>query len=188
LVLAEQPSLHFKRIYSTQIDMIMTGTRYLILICSLLLVGCSSQKQLETSAPFTLGEVYGQKWMVENNLKNSGYEVIIPIMSLDEKEAVLQNLYHKGKMVNLSIELREEGMIALAEYSKEDLLKKDILVPETSKKKRKKNTEKMELFPFELQETEAVLSYLQKDKIKYLKLSGIRQNPTVVYSSLKARK
>lgn len=168
--------------------MIMKNRHYLVLICSLLLVSCSSQKKLETSAPFTLGEVYAQKWIVEDGSKDSGYDVVIPIMSLDEDEAILQNLYHKNKMVNLSMELREVGMIAIAEYSKEDILKKDILVPEPSEKNSGKDDNKMELFPFELQETEAVLSYLQNDKIKYVKLSGIRQNPIVVYPSTKARK
>lgn len=168
--------------------MTMKNARYVILISGLLIVGCSSQKKLETKAPFTLGEVYAQQWIVEENLKDSGYEVVIPIMSLDENEAVIQNLYHKGKMVDLQIELRDTGMIALAEYSKEDLLKKDILVPEQVKKGRKKGAKKMELFPFELQETEAVLSYLQNDKVKYVKLAGIRQNPVVVYPTLKARK
>jgi len=166
----------------------MKKIMYLMLSLGFFFVACSSQKKLETSAPFTLGEVYAQKWMVENTTMYSGYEVIIPIMSLDENEAVLQNLYHKDKMVDISIELREFGMIALAEYSKEDLLKKDMLVPEAPKNKRKKGSKKMELFPFELQDTEAVLSYLQNDKIRYIKLSGIRQNPVVVYESLKARK
>ncbi|MFS4492800.1 hypothetical protein [Maribacter sp. 2308TA10-17] len=166
----------------------MKNAFYLLLICGLVFAGCSSQKKLETTAPFNLGEVYAQKWLIEDNLKDSGYEVIIPIMSLDENEAVLQNLYHKGKMVDLSMELRDGGIIALAEYTKEDLLKKAILVPENFKKRSKKNSKKRELFPFELQETEAVLSYLQNDKVKYVKLSGIRQNPTVVYPSLKARK
>lgn len=163
--------------------MIMKNAPYLILICSLLLVGCSSQKKLETSAPFTLGEVYAQNWIVEDGSKDSGYDVVIPIMSLEQDEAILQNLYHKNKMVDLSMELREVGMIAIAEYSKED-----ILVPEPSEKNSGKDDNKMELFPFELQETEAVLSYLQNDKIKYVKLSGIRQNPIVVYPSKKARK
>ncbi|TMM58905.1 hypothetical protein FEE95_05595 [Maribacter algarum] len=166
----------------------MKRTHFLILISSILIVACSSQKKLETSAPFTLGEVYGQNWIVENAAKDSGYEVVIPVMSLDENEAVLQNLYHKGKMVDISIELRDFGMIALAEYSKEDLLKKDILVPEAPNSKKKKDNKKMELFPFELRDTEAVLSYLQKDKVKYIKLSGIRQNPVVIYESLKARR
>ena len=162
--------------------MIMKNASYLALIC-LILSGCSSQKKLETTAPFTLGEVYAQKWIVEDTSNDSGYDIIIPIISLDENIAVLQNLYHKDKMVNLSMELRADGMIAIAAYSKEDMLQKDIFVPESSK-----NNSKMELFPFELQDTEAVLSYLQKDKIKYVKLSGIRQNPVIVYSSAKARK
>ena len=163
--------------------MIMKNALFVALIC--LILCCSSQKKLETTAPFSLGEVYAQKWMVEENLKDSGYEVIIPIMSLDENEAVLQNLYHKGKMVNLSIKLTDKGTVALAEYNKEDVLQKDMLVLDTSKKRQKKNSQKMELFPFELKETEAVLSYLQNDKIKYVKLLGIRQNPIVVYPSLK---
>lgn len=163
--------------------MIMKNALFVALIC--LILSCSSQKKLETTAPFSLGEVYAQKWMVEENLKDSGYEVIIPIMSLDENEAVLQNLYHKGKMVNLSIKLTDKGTVALAEYNKEDVLQKDMLVLDTSKKRQKKNSQKMELFPFELKETEAVLSYLQNDKIKYVKLLGIRQNPIVVYPSLK---
>ena len=160
----------------------------LLAICTLLLAACSTQKKLETAVPFSLGEVYGQKWRVENATNDSGYEVIIPIIRLDEKEAVLQNLYHKGKMVELAIELRAIGTIAIAAYSKKDLLKKEFLVPHTSIKKRRKNAKKMELFPFELRETEAVLSYLQNDKVKYVKLTGIRQNPIAVYPSMKARK
>lgn len=167
----------------------MKRIKYVMFSLGFLLVACSSQKKLETSAPFTLGEVYAQKWMVENHRKDAGYEVIIPIMSLDENEAVLQNLYHKGRMVAISIELRDVGTVALAEYSKEDVLKKGVLVPEVKvKKKRKKSKTEMEPFPFNLKETEAVLSYLQNDKVKYVKLSGIRQNPVVVYPSLKARK
>jgi hypothetical protein len=168
--------------------MIMKNANYLALICLILVVSCSSQKKLETAAPFTLGEVYAQKWIVEDTSKDLGYDVIIPIMSLDENIAVLQNLYHKDKMVHLAMELREDGMIAIAAYSKEDMLQKDLLVTESSQNNDAKDNSKMEPFPFELKDTEAVLSYLQKDKIKYLKLSGIRQNPVVVYSSKKARK
>jgi len=118
--------------------MIMKNAYYFILILSLLLAGCSSQKKLEATAPFILGEVYAQKWIVENAAKDSGYEVVIPLMSLDEHDAVLQNLYHKRKMVRLSIEIRKIGMIALAEYSKEDVLKRTFWVQNFLKRRERR--------------------------------------------------
>ncbi len=142
----------------------------------IILSSCSSQKKLEVTAPFTLGEVYSEKWIVEDKPENGGYEVIISILSLDSKEAVLQNLYHKGQMANLTIELREIGTVALAEYTKVE--------PDTVPVDLKNETE---LFPFQLTDTEAVLSYLHNEKVKYIKLNGIRQNPVKVYPSLEAR-
>ncbi|VAW12037.1 hypothetical protein MNBD_BACTEROID03-1536 [hydrothermal vent metagenome] len=140
---------------------------------------CSPQKKLEVTAPFTLGEVYSEKWIVEDKPENGGYEVTISILSLDSKEAVLQNLYHKGQIANLTIELREIGTVALAEYAEIEPVEQDT-VPVDLKNET-------ELFPFQLTDTEAVLSYLHNEKVKYFKLNGIRQNPVKVYPSLEAR-
>jgi len=38
-----------------------------------------------------------------------------------------------------------------------------------------------------LGEAEAVLSYMQKDKVRYIKINGIRQNPAVAFPSLVAK-
>lgn len=146
----------------------------ILILFSLMVCSCSVKKNLETSAPFKIGEPFGQKWLVEDNPKKEGYDVIIPILSLDEDDAVLHNLYHRGTMANIEIEMREIGMVAVAEFSS------------------KENREKVELdnepFPFLLGEAEAVLSYLHKDKVRYIKINGIRQNPTVSYPSLVAKK
>jgi len=145
-----------------------------LILLGFVVYGCSVKKNLETTAPFKLGEPFGQKWLVEDISKKQGYDVIIPILSLDEDDAVLHNLYHRGKMANVEIEMREIGMVAVAEFP------------------AKKDSEELKLasgeaFPFLLGEAEAVLSYLNNDKVRYIKINGIRQNPTVSFPSLVAK-
>jgi len=146
-----------------------------LILLGFMVYGCSVKKNLETSAPFKLGEPFGQEWLVEANPKKEGYDVIIPILSLDENDAVLHNLYHRGEMANVEIELREIGMVAVAEFS-----------PIENQEKVKQLNE--EPFPFLLGEAEAVLSYLHNDKVRYIKINGIRQNPIVSYPSLVAKR
>lgn len=141
------------------------------ILFGLMAYSCAVKKNLETNAPFELGEPFGQKWLVENNPKKEGYDVIIPIISLDEDEAVLHNLYHRGEMINVEIEMRETGMVAVAEFpSKENRIELKQVNEEP--------------FPFLLSEAEAVLSYLHNDKVRYIKINGIRQNPVMAYPTL----
>ncbi len=93
----------------------MKNLTYLLLIM-VLISGCGSKKSLETIAPFTLGEAYGQKWSVEDRPAAQGYEVVIAILSLTEDEAVLKNLYHQGKMAPVQIKLKDIGTVAVAEF------------------------------------------------------------------------
>lgn len=144
---------------------------WIVIALGLITFGCSVKKNLETSAPFKLGEPFGQKWLVEDVSKKQGYDVIIPILSLNEDDAVLHNLYHRGQMATIEIEMRQIGMVAVAEFP--SLENKEELKPIGD-----------ETFPFLLGEAEAVLSYLHKDKVRYIKINGIRQNPTVTFPSL----
>lgn len=147
----------------------------ILILLGFMVYGCSVKKNLETTAPFKLGEPFGQKWLVEDNPKKEGYDLIIPILSLDEDDAVLHNLYHRGKMANVEIEMREIGMVAVAEFpSKKDSGELKLASGEA--------------FPFLLGEAEAVLSYLNNDKVRYIKINGIRQNPTVAFPSLVAKR
>ncbi len=82
-------------------------------------------------------------------------------------------------MANVTIELREIGTVALAEYTEIEPVEHDT-VPVDLKNETAS-------FPFQLTETEAVLSYLHNEKVKYVKLNGIRQDPVKAYPSLEAR-
>ena len=154
--------------------------RSIILLVAILVLGsCSSVKKLETTAPFTLGETYAQKWVINDKPEEMGYEVIIPILSLENDEAILKNLYHKGKMTPLEIKLMEIGNVAIAEFGPVAIEKEAAsIVPAEMDE---------EPFPFELTETQAVISYVNNEKVKYYKINGIQQNPQVSYPTVVAK-
>ncbi|NHF59129.1 hypothetical protein FK220_007245 [Flavobacteriaceae bacterium TP-CH-4] len=155
----------------------------LLLLLLSILSACATKKKLENKAPFSLGEVYAQPWIIEDQPAEVGYDVFIPIRSLDVAKAVLQNLYHKGQMVALVIELQETGHVAIARLDANDFQKGDIIMHADPKKEVGNQPPILisKPLPFELTETQAVISYLQKDKVRYVMIDGIRINPVVSY-------
>lgn len=144
-----------------------------ILLATLLLWGCGSKKSLETTAPFSLGAAYGQKWSVEDRPAAQGYEVVITILSLTEDEASLKNLYYQGKMAPVQIKLMDIGTVAVAEFGAISSGKDSAV---TLPSKTEEN-----VFPFELSETQAVISYVQNRKVRYYKIDGIQRKLPVIY-------
>ena len=128
---------------------------------------CGSTKRLETVAPFSLGEAYAQKWSIDAPSVAEGFELVVSVLSLENANADLQNVYYNGKMAPISIELTDKGIIAVAEFGN--------LVKIT------------EEFPFELTETQAVISYMQKEKVRYYQINGIQKNLPISYSDLDAK-
>ncbi|WP_155599009.1 hypothetical protein [Zobellia amurskyensis] len=137
---------------------------YIFGLSLVMLVGCASKKKLETIAPFNLGEAYGQQWSVDQLSDAKGYELVVSVLSLENDKADLKNVYHKGKMAPISIQLTDKGIIGIAEFGG--------------------GVESPEEFPFSLTETQAVISYVHKEKVKYYQINGIQQNLPVSYSSL----
>ncbi|CAM3412789.1 hypothetical protein ZORO111903_04095 [Zobellia roscoffensis] len=136
---------------------------YILGLSLVILSGCGPTKKLETMAPFSLGETYAQKWSVGEPMEEDGYELVVSVLSLDNDNADLKNIYYNGKMAPISIEVTDKGIIGISEFGK---------------------VQSSEEFPFELTETQAVISYMQKDKVKYYQINGIQQNLPISYSNL----
>lgn len=148
-----------------------------------ILFGCASKKELKTELPFRLGQVYAQRWIIEENPEEIGYDVIIPIRSLNTRRATLQKLYHRGKAINVKIELRKIGAVAIAEYP----IHKTATSIGDSPPNGNEGIFDESLLPFKITRTQAVLTYLEDGEIKYFKIESIRQNPIMSYSSLSLR-
>ncbi|MGP1991674.1 hypothetical protein D9V96_007300 [Zobellia laminariae] len=140
---------------------------YILGLSLFMLMGCGSKKNLETLAPFSLGEAYGQSWSIDETTGVKGYELVVAVLSLENDKADLKNVYHKGKMAPITIELTDKGIMGIVEFGEA--------------------VESPEEFPFDLTDTQAVISYVHKEKVKYYRINGIQQNLPVSYSSLREK-
>ncbi|MEX0289016.1 MAG: hypothetical protein AB3N14_07875 [Flavobacteriaceae bacterium] len=159
---------------------------YIILGCIVTLYSCSSQKKLEVSTPFTLGASSCQEWVGGKEESGKGQLVKIAISEMKGEKVAFQNIYFRGQMAKVTMEMEDEGMIATAKFF--DQKKPDIIMHADATKEvgnqppRQKPLGEKE-FPFELKETEAVLSYLEDEKVKYVKIVGIIEKPSRIYPS-----
>ena len=155
----------------------MKNSIYIFLSVIMGLSGCSSQKKLQTNPPFVLGEATSQKWADDE--EENDFERIVKIVVRElTGQVTLQKLYYKGQVADITIETGEEQMIAVAKFEKTDFEKWDMIMHADPKKEvgnrpprpRKKDKG---AFPFELSDEEAVLSYIENDTVKYVKVSAI---------------
>ncbi|GAA3588119.1 hypothetical protein Q4Q39_18030 [Flavivirga amylovorans] len=139
---------------------------------------CASTQKLENKLPLEIGEVYSQHWVSGVRGGGSGYNVFIPIKSNPSK-IVLDSLYFKGKRVKLE---SKSASVFVGRFKSEANQRQDIImssdplaeygnsVPKISKK-----------MPFELNDTECIISYQKGNKTLYYKISNITKKASTEY-------
>ncbi len=164
----------------------MKNSIYIILSCILGLYGCSSQKKLDTSPPFVLGTTTSQKWVGGREESGSGDIVKITIKEMKGEEVTFQNIYFKGGRSAVVMEMEDDGMMATAKFytQKPDMIMHADATKEVGNQPPKLKSREDQEIPFELKETEAVLSYMENDKMKYVKIVGIVNKPTRIYPGI----
>lgn len=143
------------------------------------LAGCSSQKKLETTPPFTVGSATYEPWMAGSGESAAGHKVKIILTEMSEDEVALQNIYFRGQMAKVILELEHQGIMATARF--EDL-KPDINMHadpqlEVGNQPPKIRESKGAVFPFDIKDDEAILSYLESDKVKYVRVARVMAIP-----------
>lgn len=148
---------------------------YILLCCTVAFYGCSSQKKLETSTPFVLGTASCQKWTEGLEDGVSGKIVKITVRELTGKDVGFLSIYFRGSMAPVVMEMEDQGMMATAKFqnAKPDIIMHADSMREVGNQPPKRATRDGTEFPFDLRETEAVLSYMENEKVKYVKVVGI---------------
>lgn len=150
------------------------------------LTSCSSQKKLVTNVPFTIGDGYCQEWTGGKEESGKGILVKIPVSEMEGY--TLEGIYFRGQMSSVSMEEKNGQKYAVANLQKLSNAKPDIVMHADPKQEvgnqppRMKNKEELD-FPFELKDSEAVLSFSKKGKTKYCKVSGIKDKAAMIYPS-----
>ncbi len=160
----------------------MRNAVFIILILTSVLAGCSPQKKLETNTPFVYGEATVEPWTAGREESASGTLVKISLSEMAADEVELQNIYFRGQMAAVSMDMDGRGMMAIATFpgtTGTDMVMHRDPTKEVGNQPPKKLNDGV--FPFVLKADEAILSYLEKDKVKYAKIKGVKEVTGRIY-------
>lgn len=152
-----------------------------LVIFSLAVESCGSTQNVnnelmfEANPPFTIEEVYFQKWVAGTKEGGSGINVHI-IFGDIEPNVVVRDIYFQNQILKAqnSVSNSNEYFAHLSNDSRSDM------VMDIDPMKEAQNTPSGN-FPFELKQNEAVVSYLFGGKKNYYKISNLSEKKRIAY-------
>lgn len=154
-----------------------------MLIFTLGLFGCSSQKKLTKEAPFQVVEAVCQTWVGGREEAGKGTEVTLNLKGISEAKVNLHQLYFRGRVADVALTKTDAGMLAVCSFTDQE---KDITMhsdpmKEVGNQPPRMISEEEKNFPFKLNADEAVISYLEGDHMRYYKITGVIEKPGRAY-------
>lgn len=124
----------------------------------------------ETKPSFVLGDVFFQRWVAGVKGGGSGYHLYVPVEA-NKKHVVFDSAFFRGLKAKL-----DQGKIGyIASFKTAQNRKQDINMSNNQL------DEYGNSFPYKLQSNECVLSYIEKNQIKYFKIDSIIEKQAEYY-------
>jgi len=136
-----------------------------------------SEYSFTQNPPFSIEEIYSQKWM--SGVKGGGHgEVLMVTFSDFQKGVTIKKAYFKKKEAEFVKGQNKDFSYAAGFVSN---INKDIIM-DSNPENEAKNIPPQK-FPFQLKEDEAVLSYSYTGVEYYFKVSNIEEKEVIAYPS-----
>ncbi|MEJ1221539.1 hypothetical protein [Sediminicola sp. 1XM1-17] len=147
---------------------------------------CRTQKTLQGDVPFVMGAATSQEWIGGREESGTGISVVVPISAIS-KNVSFQDMYFRGQIVQVSTDREGEGLTVQGNFKKVPK-EQGLFTPEDPKREMGGQQPPLsgkaaQDFPFDLTFHEAVLSYIVKNRMKYVKISGIKEKAVLIYST-----
>ncbi len=113
---------------------------------------------------FEVGQALCQNWVGGKEASGSGTSLIIPVQVNSASPITFKEIFFRGKQVSATLFSENENYFIKAEI--------------TGKTENSKET-----IDWNLESTEAILSYMENDTIKYTKITDIKEKQPLLYKS-----
>lgn len=143
----------------------MGNLKYILLIMAFGLFSCSSQKKLQTETPFEMGNASCQEYLGGKEESGTGMLLRIPLTVDDEGTTVFNEVFFRGKQAAVTMEEKDGMRFAVAK------------IPNAK-------GGSAEAVALKLASTEAILSYTDNGKLKYTKITDIKQKQPLIHNSI----
>ncbi|MBT8311206.1 MAG: hypothetical protein KJO94_09055 [Eudoraea sp.] len=140
--------------------------------------GCSSQKKIGTDAPFSVEKPSCTQFASGREESGHGFILRLPLSFKEYEDISYDAVYFRGHILTPML-LEEAGkQVLYCRYQRTPKVKPDIIMHDDPMKEvgNQPPAEKVgkKKFPFELQPAEAVIAYRIDDRIKYVKITGVK--------------
>ena len=137
---------------------------------------CSSSQELVENPPFKTGDVVSEDWVSAEGER--GTNLFVPIT--EGKDIELDSVYFRGNIVKLEKIKRDSYLVFIGKFKNNPQSERDFVMHSDPKKEAgNKPPLPQRKLPFELKESEAVVSFTEGEEEKYYKIENIKESPTV---------
>ncbi len=142
-------------------------------LIAIFFINCSTAQKLQSTAPVSLGDVYSQKWVAGVKGGGSGINLFIPISKKIPQNIQLDSVYFRGKAAKLEA-IEGKTILYVARFENTFNQKNDIVMSNDTKEEYGNESPSLQVnIPFDLKDSEAVVSYKEANKTKYFKIGNI---------------
>ncbi|WP_156339979.1 hypothetical protein [Nonlabens sp. YIK11] len=138
---------------------------------------CSSQKIDNTLSSFEEGyQPYAQSWTGGIPGSGSGINLFLPLDPTEMQQ--MEAIYFKG-MITQSFDIKDPNGYIIARFKTDFNNKPDMNMNLDSKAEYGNKPPKNQKFPFELEDSEAVVKFSRDSKTTYTLITGIQMRPSM---------
>src|SRR5210317_1265860 len=144
---------------------------------------CSSYQKLQKETPVTFGKAYCQSWIAGVQGGGSGINIYIPIEGEIQSNISLESVYFRGKVTQL-VQHSSKPDIYIGRFLSNTNAKVDTIMSNEPYAEYGNTLPVNEMnIPFEIKNSECIVSYKEGKTTKYFKLEQIIQKEPIAYPS-----
>lgn len=148
-----------------------------------LFTNCSSAQKLQNESPIKLGDAYSQTWVSGVKGGGSGLNLFIPTEIKKYDLIRLDSVYFRGKVAKLEI-IEDETLVYVGRFKGKFNQKEDrIIDTDNPSENNNKTSEIDQKIPFDLKDSECVVSFKKGNETKYFKIEKIVEKQPEHYPS-----
>lgn len=147
-----------------------------LIMMSLSASKCSDAKKMDKKAPSIIGEVYVESWTSEDESGDSGYNLYIPMNTQETQDILLDSVYFRNQIVKLDRKTEDANILYVGAFknfkkSNDDMVMSSNPLDEMANKPPRIQKR----IPFEIEDSEGIVSYKYKGDIRYFKIENIKE-------------
>lgn len=136
---------------------------------------CSEDHKLQKNAPLSIGEVYVESLTSADAAEDSGYTLYIPITE-NNSNITLDSVYFRKQIIKLARESDGSNTVYVGKFKNQIKSYDDVIMSSDPLEEMKNKPPSIpKKLPFDIEDTECIVSYEEKGETRYFKIDNIKK-------------